>query len=86
VKTEAEVGGWEDGEGLNEDVGDCLVTCEVWVELVAFFLEGTFVSSFCSRMKEGRRCDGWGRLWLIRNRMISLSRRKFILFSGNRKR
>lgn len=37
MQTEAEVGGWEDGEGLNEDVGDCLVTGEVWVELVAFF-------------------------------------------------
>jgi hypothetical protein len=34
-EAEGEVGAREDGEGLDEDVGDGLVTGEVWVELVA---------------------------------------------------
>lgn len=34
-KAQGEVGAGEDGESLDEDVGDGLVTGEVWVELVA---------------------------------------------------
>jgi hypothetical protein len=34
-KAEREVGAGEDGEGLDENVGDGLVAGEVWVELVA---------------------------------------------------
>lgn len=35
METEAEVGGWEDGEGFDEDVGGGFVAGEVGVELVA---------------------------------------------------
>lgn len=34
-EAEGEVGVGEDGEGLDEDVGDGLVSVEVWVELVS---------------------------------------------------
>lgn len=34
-ETQGEVGARKDGESLDEDVGDGLVTGEVWVELVA---------------------------------------------------
>jgi hypothetical protein len=34
-ETQGEVGAGEDGERLDEDVGDGLVTGKVWVELVA---------------------------------------------------
>jgi hypothetical protein len=34
-EAEGEVGAGENGEGLDEDVGDGLVAGEVWVELVA---------------------------------------------------
>ena len=37
-EAQGEVGGGEDGEGLDEDVGDGLVTGEVGVELVAMVL------------------------------------------------
>jgi hypothetical protein len=33
-EAQGEVGAGEDGEGLNEDVGDGLVAGQVWVELV----------------------------------------------------
>lgn len=35
VEREREVGGWEDGQGLDEDVGDGFVFGEVGVELVS---------------------------------------------------
>jgi hypothetical protein len=34
-EAEGKVGTGEDGEGLDEDVGDGLILGEVWVELVA---------------------------------------------------
>jgi len=34
-EAQGEVGAGEDGESLDEDVGDGLVTGKVWVELVA---------------------------------------------------
>jgi hypothetical protein len=38
VKAEREVGGWEDGKSLDEDVGGGLIAGEVWVELVTVSL------------------------------------------------
>lgn len=46
VAGEGEVGGGEDGEGLDEDVGDGLVAREVRVELVSLAVLVTFLFSF----------------------------------------
>ena len=35
VEAEGEVGGGEDGEGFDEDVGGCFIAGEVGVELVS---------------------------------------------------
>lgn len=35
VKAEREVGGWEDSESLDEDIGYCFVTGKVGVKLIA---------------------------------------------------
>jgi hypothetical protein len=55
-KTEGEVGVREDGERLDEDIGDGLVTCEVGVELV----------SVCVRLVT----DDGGNEWSERNQSI----------------
>jgi hypothetical protein len=43
-KGEREVGAWEDGKGLDEDVGDGLVTGKVGVELVAVALRSAMAN------------------------------------------
>jgi hypothetical protein len=43
-QTQGEVGAGEDGEGLDEDVGDGLVTGKVGVELVAVALRSAMAN------------------------------------------
>lgn len=48
VEGEGEVGGGEDCQGLDKDVGDGFVFGEVWVELVPTANEDLSVVCFCN--------------------------------------
>lgn len=52
VESEGEVGGWEDGEALDEDIGDGLVFGKVRVELVSAAQDSKLASYlFCMLWK-----------------------------------
>lgn len=70
MKAEREIGGGEDGEGLDEDVGYGLVTSKMRVELVAAIREdrGILVRAVI--------LEGAGRKFILRNRVFGGSSEK----------
>lgn len=55
-QAEGEVGAGEDGEGLDEDVGDGLVAGEVRVELVAAVVRSVVADKESSTRQRAGRC------------------------------